>query len=453
MQFIRRYALLSLTVFIFCGGCLGAGAWWAIRHFSKPSDRIFVEQPSSAPTPRPSPPTIAMPASTAPTRVPTRQPSTHTSADPLGTLSALGWTIKRDSSLLTFEIANKTLPSMVESTGNFAQLHESFRIHLQNVPSLDGLEKLWGNEKCVEIELAASDLTSIAPLSGFKSLQKLTISQTPINTHANLDSSPLQGLVNLRSLNLYGSRFSDLAPFRSMKDLNSLSIGNTLIRDLSPISSLKKLKNLNVRDSQIVDVSPVSANTRLEELEIGSNQLRSLGALSSLQNLHKLTVIGQTMDDLSPIGKLPHLTDLFVWGPPLMNLSFLNQLPNLENLQLTGFNRFTGQRSQVVGIESLCTSRNLKTLTLGFLEISALDFVGRCSELLEINLNYMPIASLGGLTNMQSVKRVSLIDVPLAEISPLLTLPNLEGLSLIRVPARADIIALLERKGVKVQNP
>jgi len=65
----------------------------------------------------------------------------------------------------------------------------------------------------------------------------------------------------------------------------------------------------------------------------------------------------------------------------------------------------------------------------------------------------MPIASLGGLTNMQSVKRVSLIDVPLAEISPLLTLPNLEGLSLIRVPARADIIALLERKGVKVQNP
>jgi hypothetical protein len=54
---------------------------------------------------------------------------------------------------------------------------------------------------------------------------------------------------------------------------------------------------------------------------------------------------------------------------------------------------------------------------------------------------------------MQNLKKVSLIDVPVVEVSPLLALQNLESLSLIRVPARADVIAMLERKGVKVTNP
>jgi hypothetical protein len=75
----------------------------------------------------------------------------------------------------------------------------------------------------------------------------------------------------------------------------------------------------------------------------------------------------------------------------------------------------------------------------------------RCST--TSKLGDIPLTSFNDPAAMQNLKKVSFVDIPVIEISPLLALPNLESLSLIRVPARADIVAVLERKGVKVENP
>lgn len=175
--------------------------------------------------------------------------------------------------------------------------------------------------------------------------------------------------------------------------------------------------------------------------------------MSSLPVLHKLTVIGQLSVDLSPIGNLTHLESLFIWGAPFMNLGFLRKLPNLTNLQISGFGAPVGPRSKVTESDALCAGGNLKTLTLGALEISSLVFSPQCKTLTEINLRDLPMNSLNDLSAIQTLRKVSLVDVPVVEISPLLALPNLESLMLVRVPARADVIAALERKGIKVDNP
>jgi Leucine-rich repeat (LRR) protein len=375
----------------------------------------------------------------------------HPSDDPVGNLSRLGWTVKRDGRLV-FEIANSPLPNMGESEGYFQQIHEPFRLHFQSVPSLAGLEHLSRVEQCQEIEVNASDISGIPELAGFIHLKRLTLAQIPLNTRADIDSSPLAALINLESLTLYSSRFTDLGPIGNMTKLKSLSVGGTLIRDLSPIRSLHGLTNVDVRDSKVTDLSPLLGSRDLKELSIDGKQVANLARLSA-NHLEKLTVIEQGIVDLAPIGTLIHLDSLFIWGPRIMDLTFLSKLLNLSNLHISGIGFPPGNRSQVLHPNAICSSSSLKTLTLGEVQVSSLTFLAGCGKLAEINLGNVPVTSINEFSELITLKKVSLVDVPVVEISPLLSLPNLEVLNLIRVPARADVISALERKGVKVLNP
>ena len=136
-----------------------------------------------------------------------------------------------------------------------------------------------------------------------------------------------------------------------------------------------------------------------------------------------------------------------------MDLSFLAKLINLSNLQISGIGFPLGHGSQVLQANAICAGGNLKTLTLGQLQISSLAFVVGCAKLTEINLSGLLINSINELAGVTTLKNVSLSDVSVVEISPLLALPDLESVYLMRVPARADVISALERKGVKVTNP
>jgi hypothetical protein len=461
---IWKGAMLGSVVFAFvlCG-VVGAGITATVRGINayrdrkakladgRPTDSEGVKASAGDHHSSPSLATASAPASPGPKTLPGSD--SQALADPISSLSQLGWAVKRDSGLLTFEATNKPLPSMTASRDYLARLREPFRLQFQSVPSLDGLERLWGIGECKEILLSASDLSSISQLAGFKSLQKLEIAQIPLNTRENIDSGPLAGLVNLTSLVLNSSRVSDLTFVTRMPRLQRLIMESTLTRDIAPVRSLQNLKVLDVRESPVADISPVSANMQLEELVIDMKQVSGLEELSSLRRLRKLTVIGQIPVDLSPIGRLSGLQSLFVWGSPYLNLSFLSKLPNLTDLQISGFGAPIGPRSRVTGSESICAGGKLITLTLGALEMPSLPFAAQCRSLVELNLREIPLTSLNDLPTMQGIRKVSLVDVPVVEISPLLSLPNLEHVFLVRVPARADVIAALERSGVKVDNP
>jgi Leucine-rich repeat (LRR) protein len=110
-------------------------------------------------------------------------------------------------------------------------------------------------------------------------------------------------------------------------------------------------------------------------------------------------------------------------------------------------NRLSG----VTGLDAV-GGLKLTTLTLGWLQIDSLNFLAGHPTITDLNLNAIPIHSGVELATMSSLQKLSLVDVPLADISPLLSLPKLRELSLLRTPARADVISLLQRRGVKVTN-
>lgn len=457
----QRGRLTGMLTIILTFGVVGALFGWVYYEMLRVSKEHVAgllnnEHPSTTVSPSGEESDKARAQNELPSRPPRLQEAGPTSAshvDPSGSLSQLGWTVKRDAGSLTFEVVNKPLPRMDESSKYFARLREPFRLTFQTVPNLDGLQHLWGKGKCQQITLSASDLSSVSQIAGFESLQKLEISQVPLNTHEDIDTAPLSRMINLTSLVLNSSGVSDLTPIARMSRLQSLTIEGTRIRDLSPIRPLRMLKTLDVRDSKIVDLSPAADSKELEELIVDTNQVKTLGALSSLPMLHKLNLIGQVPVDLSQIGKLTHLRSLFILGPPSMNLDFLSELPEVTDLQISGFGAPVGPRSQVTGSDALCAGGNLKRLTLGALEIRSLAFASQCKSLTEINLRDIPLVSLNELGAVPTLRKISLIDISVVEISPLLTLPDLEQLTLIRVPARADVLAALERKGVKVENP
>jgi len=104
----------------------------------------------------------------------------------------------------------------------------------------------------------------------------------------------------------------------------------------------------------------------------------------------------------------------------------------------------------IVDIDAIGELAQLKTLTMGEVQVDSLRFLAKRYNLVELNLNGLPLRSISELANLMSLEKISLADIPIVDISPLLLLPNLATLSLLRTPARADVISELERRGVKV---
>ena len=377
--------------------------------------------------------------------------TTHTEiASPIESLTLLGWNIKQDEKVgISFEIANKPLPNMQESAGYFRALRKPFRLHLQQVPSIAGFRFLSGIDNCVGLGISASDIVDISELRDLTSLRTLVISQTPFTIRNELNISAVASLVNLETLGLGMSRVSSLEPLRGLTKLASLNVGGSLVRDLSHIRGLALLKSLDVRDSNVTDVSALDGAEFLEELTVDAKQIPSLSHLSRLTSLHVLHIIAQVPVDMTAVGALSHLKSLFIWGPPIIDLSFIRRLSKLTRLQISGFGFLAG-RSRVVDVDAIGDLGQLRTLTVGEVQIDSLRFLARCSNLMELNLSGLPITSVSELAGLTALKQISLVDVSVVDVSPFLSLPNLEKLSLLRTPARADVISELQRRGIRV---
>jgi internalin A len=364
-------------------------------------------------------------------------------------LAELGWTVKPGDNDILFEVANRALPPMKESATHFARLKKPFTLHFQSIKSLDGLHYLADIKGCSKIEVNAGEFTDISELHGFSHLTALIISQVPLNGDGIVDASALASLSNLELLGLNSTRvrFADfLAPLKKLKTLN---LGQTLIADLSSISGIKTLVSLEIRDTRIADLTPLVDDQSLAELTISSEQVPGLVNLTHLNNLKRLVLIDQRPTDLAPISSLSHLESIFIWGLPQFDLAPLRPLSKLQNLQLSGIG-FGRGLSGVSDLEAIGDLKELKTLTLGQLQVNNLSFVENIRNLVEMNLNQLPILSLSSLRNLSLLKKLSLVDVPIVDISPLLELPQLSELFLLRVPARADVLTELKRRGVRV---
>jgi hypothetical protein len=380
-------------------------------------------------------------------------PSEHndTSARAIAKLAELGWTVKPDDAEILFEVNARPLPPMKASAMYFSEINRPFKLHLQQVPSLDGLHFMADIHECKNIEMGAGAFSDISELSGFSHLEKLIISQTPLETTQVIDPSPLSSLVNLHILGLNMSRVRSSDFLAALKNLQILNLGGTLISDVSSLAELKDLQSLEIRDTRVVDLLPLKVLNRLEELTISGAQLPSLANLSSLPNLKKLTLIEQSLADLVPVGSLQNLERVFIWGLPDFDVFALGNLKKVENLQLSGLG--FRQLSSIRNVESLANLTNLKHFTIGQIALTSLSVVSNFPNLEELNLSQLPINSIAAVQGLRQLKKITMVDIPVVDVSPLLQVPNLAEVYLVRVPARADVLIQLQRNGVKVTQP
>lgn len=122
------------------------------------------------------------------------------SADAVATLAELGWTVRPIQDAIQFELVGKSLPFMKESTECFMRLDKPFKLHLQNMVSLKGLNHLASVRGCKDIEINAGEFTDISELHGFSHLTRLAILQIPLNGMGVVDVSVLSSLITLREL-------------------------------------------------------------------------------------------------------------------------------------------------------------------------------------------------------------------------------------------------------------
>jgi len=366
-------------------------------------------------------------------------------------LAELGWGVQPGKETIRFELSSRPLPPMQKSADLFRALGTNFSVQLQSLPNLDGLHYLSDIDGLDTLGISAGKFTDISEIKDFRHLRELSISQTPIDGRSAVDSSPLADLVNLHKLNLYATKIVTLQPLRKLTKLRELHLRDTWVSDLSPLSYLTELQSLDITDVRGGDLSPLSHCSELVELGLGVDQIPGLMRLTPLKKLMKLRIISHGNVDLGPVGALPNLENLWVWaGVSRFDVAPLRNLTKLRELTLSVLGM--GRLAPVDNIAVLGELKELRSVTLSELQITDLAFIENLHLLQEINLSAMPISSLEPLRGLKNLKKISINALQIVDISPLMDLPELTELQIMRTPARADILAALERRGVKVQS-
>ena len=375
--------------------------------------------------------------------------SERSSSSAIASLAELGWTIKPTLETIQFELRGGSLPSMKESAKHFAALDKSFSIEISLVKDLKGLHYISKIAGCSKIYISGGEFTDISELDGFSYLTSLSIRQIPLNKLDTVDASPLFSLKQLERLNLYNTKIRDLNFLSSLIHLENVSISGTLVTDLLPIINLASLKELDIRETRITDLQPLVYNKHLSKMTIDGKQVAGLINLTKLQHLKNISIIEHQEFDLSPVSLITHLEELYILGPEdKIDVSSLRELTGLRKLSLSSIGFLT--LTQVANIESISNMVNLEELTLGQMAVSDLSFINDLKNLSSISINQMPVSSIESLRCLKKLRKVMLVRTSVADVSSLLELPDLVELTVSYTPARSDIIAELERRGVKV---
>ena len=138
------------------------------------------------------------------------------------------------------------------------------------------------------------------------------------------DLSFLEGLNQLKELDLWDNDIEDLSPLASLTGLRKLWLPYNLISDLTPLAGLDRLVELMVYGNQITSLEPLRGLTSLNALNLRGNPLEP-GALACLRKCKRLGMLNLSNTGLEDISGLEFCR---AW---MLNLY---QNPNLTGLEV-----------------------------------------------------------------------------------------------------------------------
>ncbi|RMG66455.1 MAG: leucine-rich repeat domain-containing protein [Bacteroidetes bacterium] len=118
---------------------------------------------------------------------------------------------------------------------------------------------------------------------------------------------PLTRMLQLKTLDLIGTRAADLSPLATQTSLESLTLAQNPVTDLLPLSQLKKLRVLNIENTPVEDLEPIGMLYALEELWVSGTAVRNLKPLEGLTQLVRLDCSNTEVRSLKPLDTLMEL--------------------------------------------------------------------------------------------------------------------------------------------------
>ena len=185
--------------------------------------------------------------------------------------------------------------------------------------------------------LNARDITDLSPLTRFKNLTYLNLSEnqiydlTPLQELKKLidldlsdnqiqDISPLEALINLTVIHLNFNQIHDISILKSLNNIQELYLDNNQIKDISSLQTLIKLEELTLDDNQISDISSLQNLINLNFLSLSCNNICSLDSIKCLQKLNSLDVSFNKITDFGSFQEFKDINHLHIEGNPISGL-------------------------------------------------------------------------------------------------------------------------------------
>ena len=165
------------------------------------------------------------------------------------------------------------------------------------------------------------------------------------------DFSPLDNLIKLKKLNLYGCNIDDIE-FLNKKQFNqieNLELANNKINDCSILYLFSKLKYLSLCNNLLCNIDWIVGCTDIEELNLGKNLISDFSNLKNLKKLKKLN-LSQCCTNDSELNisfladdNFKNLIELNISNNYIKDASVLQNLIKLEKLNISHNNISTLQ--------------------------------------------------------------------------------------------------------------
>jgi hypothetical protein len=202
----------------------------------------------------------------------------------------------------------------------------------------------------------------------------------------------------LHTLDLSGTRVSDVSPLASCKSLYTLNLWNTQVSDVSPLASCQSLHTLNLYATRVSDVSALASCQSLHTLNLGATKVRDVSALTSCQWLHTLHLGETQVSDVSALASCQALHTLDLMSTPVSDVSALASCQSLYMLNL----RFTPVRD----VAALASCESLHTLKLSGTRVSDVSALASCQSLHTLDLQDTQVSDVSAFVSCQSLRKI-----------------------------------------------
>ena len=243
------------------------------------------------------------------------------------------------------------------------------------ITELSGLENFTG---LLELDLSGNAITSMKTISKLTQLQKLNMSENPVNTDM---LETIKQLTALKELDMSNTKMTgdQLDYFSTLSNLQTLILAKNNISKVEGITGLGKLTKLDLSsNSSFTSFEQLSRMSSLTDLNVSGTGITSFYGISSLTKLQKLYAADNaqlaSIDDIFEKDK--NTKEIYLKDLRVLNLNSMGTADSRLNIRFTNLALFTN-------LEELHLASNELTSLSGISQLENLDYLDLADNLIQ----------------------------------------------------------------------